>query len=253
MRRARQLLSAGADAYRTSQSRLMPGVSSGVQLLEYPTTGHPLAGPWPAGSRAALFCAGDFWAAEDRFLRSNRIECSVAGFAGGSPDFPKPSFEEVCRGDAEGYREAVKVVYNSRRTSYSDLLWLFWTSHSARHLEKGRAAQQGRQLGSVIFAFGPRQLALAQASKAFVDDRLSAVQPTLILDAAACPFYAADAHHQQRLARDRAQGRPALPGLRAVRAALPRDAFLAHLSALPEAKEALRDEEAPAEEVAVTL
>ncbi|HEV7603436.1 MAG TPA: peptide-methionine (S)-S-oxide reductase, partial [Candidatus Limnocylindrales bacterium] len=58
--------------------------------------GTPLAGPWPVGTRTAIFGLGCFWGAEKAFWQLPGVVTTAVGYAGGST--PNPTYEEACSG-----------------------------------------------------------------------------------------------------------------------------------------------------------
>src|SRR5919198_5157056 len=87
----------------------------------------PLKGPYPAGLETAMFGMGCFWGAERKFWElGDGIYITAVGYAGGHT--PNPTYEEVCSGRT-GHNEVVEVVYDPARTSYDELLKVFWEGH----------------------------------------------------------------------------------------------------------------------------
>jgi peptide-methionine (S)-S-oxide reductase len=161
---------------------------------------HPLAGPYPAGLRKALFGLGCFWGAERAFWQAPGVWVTAVGYAGGST--PNPTYEEVCSG-LTGHTEAVLVVYDPKLTSYEALLKLFWESHDpTQGMRQGNDV--GTQYRSAIYTFSPEQQTAAEASRQAYEDRLAAAGlgkiTTEIREAP--PFYFAEGYHQQYLAKN---------------------------------------------------
>jgi peptide-methionine (S)-S-oxide reductase len=161
---------------------------------------HPLAGPYPAGLRKALFGLGCFWGAERVFWQAPGVWVTAVGYAGGST--PNPTYEEVCSG-LTGHTEAVLVVYDPKLTSYEALLKLFWESHDpTQGMRQGNDV--GTQYRSAIYTFSPEQQTAAEASRQAYEDRLAAAGlgkiTTEIREAP--PFYFAEGYHQQYLAKN---------------------------------------------------
>ena len=162
--------------------------------------GHPLCGPYPAGTQKALFGLGCFWGAERIFWEVPGVWVTAVGYAGGST--PNPTYEEVCSGRT-GHTEAVLVVYDSAATSYEALLKLFWESH-----DPTQGMRQGNDIGtqyrSAIYTCSPEQRAAAEASREAYQARLEAAGlgriTTEIREAP--PFYFAEDYHQQYLAKN---------------------------------------------------
>ena len=179
----------------------LPGRSQPMPLPEqHFVNRHPLAGPYPAGMKKAVFGLGCFWGAERVFWQAPGVWVTAVGYAGGST--PNPTYEEVCSGRT-GHTEAVLVVYDPKLTSYEALLKLFWESHDpTQGMRQGNDV--GTQYRSAIYTFSPEQQAAAEASRQAYEAQLAAAGlrkiTTEIRDAP--PFYFAEGYHQQYLAKN---------------------------------------------------
>jgi peptide-methionine (S)-S-oxide reductase len=121
------------------------------------------------------------------------------GYCGGHT--PNPTYEEVCSGRT-GHTEAVRVVWDTTRVSFSDLLKLFWECHDpTQGMAQGN--DRGSQYRSAIVTTTEAQAALAAASRDHYQQQLAAAGfPAITTDLlAGKPFYFAETHHQQYLAR----------------------------------------------------
>ena len=58
--------------------------------------GTPLEGPWPEGSKLAMFGMGCFWGTEKSMLQVPGVYTTFVGYSGGHT--PNPTYEEVCSG-----------------------------------------------------------------------------------------------------------------------------------------------------------
>jgi peptide-methionine (S)-S-oxide reductase len=159
--------------------------------------GGPLAPPYPEGTQVADFALGCFWGAERVFWQAPGVVTTAVGYAGGYT--PNPTYEEVCSGRT-GHAEAVRVVFDPSRTSYQDLLKLFWESHDpTQGMRQGNDA--GTQYRSVIFYASPEQKAAAEAARETYQRALTAAGhgeiTTEIVPAG--EFYFAEDYHQQYL------------------------------------------------------
>ncbi|MFF3866966.1 peptide-methionine (S)-S-oxide reductase MsrA [Micromonospora sp. NPDC001898] len=160
--------------------------------------GGPLKGPFPAGSRVAVFAMGCFWGAERLFWTLPGVLTTSAGYAGGTT--PNPTYEEVCSGRT-GHAEVVQVVYDPTVISYEDLLKVFWENHDpTQGMRQGNDV--GTQYRSAIYVTGDDQLAAAQASRdafAPIVARAGKGEITTEIDRLG-DYYFAEDHHQQYLA-----------------------------------------------------
>jgi peptide-methionine (S)-S-oxide reductase len=160
----------------------------------------PLKGPFPEGSRTAMFGAGCFWGVERKFWQAPGVISTAVGYAGGHT--PNPTYEEVCSGRT-GHNEVVLVVYDPKAVSYEGLLKLFFESHDpTQGMRQGNDV--GTQYRSGIYVGGPQERAAAEAALATYQKALYAAGhggriTTEIVDAPT--FYYAEDYHQQYLAK----------------------------------------------------
>jgi peptide-methionine (S)-S-oxide reductase len=159
--------------------------------------GTPLKPPFPEGFERAIFGMGCFWGAERVFWQAPGAYTTAVGYAGGFT--PNPTYEEVCSGRT-GHAEVVLVVFDPAKTSYAEMLKLFWESH-----DPTQGMRQGNDIGtqyrSAILVTSEEQRALAESSRAAYAERLRASGYTEITTeiAPAGPFYYAEDYHQQYL------------------------------------------------------
>jgi peptide-methionine (S)-S-oxide reductase len=181
--------------------RALPGRSTPMPVPEkHHVLGTRLAPPFPEGLELALFGMGCFWGAERKFWQADGVYSTSVGYAAGYT--PNPSYEEVCSGKT-GHNEVVRVVFDPKRTSYRELLRIFWESH-----DPSQGMRQGNDVGtqyrSGIYVYSPAQRAEAEATRAAYEHALRAAGggaiTTEILDAP--EFYYAEDYHQQYLAKN---------------------------------------------------
>ncbi|MEA2631415.1 MAG: peptide-methionine (S)-S-oxide reductase [Chloroflexota bacterium] len=159
--------------------------------------GTPLAGPWPDGTKTAVFGLGCFWGAEKAFWQLPGVVATAVGYAGGST--PNPTYNETCSGKT-GHAEVVLVAYDPARISYEQLLKAFWEHHDpTQRMRQGNDV--GTQYRSIILTSDDAQQAAAEASRDAYQANLSAARfgtiTTEIVPAG--PFYYAEDYHQQYL------------------------------------------------------
>jgi peptide-methionine (S)-S-oxide reductase len=159
--------------------------------------GTSLRPPYPTGTQVAEFALGCFWGAEKDFWQTPGVVSTAVGYEGGFT--ANPTYEEVCSGRT-GHAEAVRVVFDPAKISYSELLKVFWESHDpTQGMRQGNDV--GTQYRSAIFYQSPEQQAEAEASRAAYQKRLSEAGygeiSTQIVPAG--EFYFAEDYHQQYL------------------------------------------------------
>ena len=165
--------------------------------------GTPLKGPFPGGIRTAIFGMGCFWGAERMFWQAEGVYTTAVGYAGGFT--PNPTYEEVCSGRT-GHAEAVLVVFDASRTSYEEMLKIFWEGHDpTQGMRQGNdVGTQYRSLHPVATARPscrpprPRERPTRSAHRGrhgHDHHRVRRRRPEH-------PFYYAEAYHQQYLAEE---------------------------------------------------
>src|ERR671934_2005766 len=123
--------------------------------------GTPIAPPFPEGLEQAIVGLGCFWGAERVFWRAPGVYSTAVGYAGGFT--PNPTYEEVCSG-LTGHGEVVLVVFDPAKTSYEDMLRLFWENHDpTQGMRQGN--DRGSQYRSAILYSSDAQRRVAEASR----------------------------------------------------------------------------------------
>jgi peptide-methionine (S)-S-oxide reductase len=162
--------------------------------------GTPLEPPFPEGFEQAVFGLGCFWGAERVFWQAPGVYTTAVGYAGGHT--PNPTYGEVCSGRT-GHTEAVLVVFDPAKTTYDELLRLFWENH-----DPTQGMRQGNDVGSqyrsaVLFTSEAQHEAAAR-SRAMYQQQLSGSGYGSITTEIAPlgDFYYAEDYHQQYLAKN---------------------------------------------------
>ena len=161
--------------------------------------GTPLRPPYPAGLEVAVFGLGCFWGAERLFWKLDGVYSTAAGYAGGYT--ANPTYDEVCSGKT-GHAEVVQVVHDPAKTSYADLLKIFWEAHDPTQ-EMRQGNDVGTQYRSAIYTTTPAQVELSGATAASFGQVLRGAGYGAIATEIAPlgEFYFAEDYHQQYLAK----------------------------------------------------
>ncbi len=179
----------------------LPGRDREMPVPErHEVLGTPLKPPFPEGLERAVVGMGCFWGAERVFWQAPGVYTTAVGYAGGFT--PNPTYDEVCSGRT-GHTEAVLVVFDPAKTSYTEILRLFWENHDpTQGMRQGNDV--GTQYRSAIYYSGEAQRAAAEASMTAYAERLrDAGYPVVTTEIAkAGPFYYAEDYHQQYLAKN---------------------------------------------------
>ena len=159
--------------------------------------GTPMKPPFPEGFEVFVVGMGCFWGAERVFWQAPGVYTTAVGYAGGYT--PNPTYEEVCSGRT-GHAEVVLVVFDPAKTSYDEMLRLFWENHDpTQGMRQGNDV--GSQYRSAIFTRSDGQQETAVASRDAYQKQLAEAGygeiTTEIVPAG--EFYFAEAYHQQYL------------------------------------------------------
>jgi peptide-methionine (S)-S-oxide reductase len=162
--------------------------------------GAPLEPPFPDGLERAVFGMGCFWGAERVFWQAPGVYTTAVGYAGGYT--PNATYEEVCSGRT-GHAEVLLVVFDPSKTSYEEMLRLFWENHDpTQGMRQGNDV--GTQYRSAILFTSDAQREAAERSLAMYEERLraSGYGPITTEIAPLDDFYYAEDYHQQYLAKN---------------------------------------------------
>jgi peptide-methionine (S)-S-oxide reductase len=181
--------------------RALPGRSEKMPVPErHFVLGTRLEPPFPEGIETAVFGMGCFWGAERMFWEADGVYTTAVGYAGGYT--PNPSYEEVCSGST-GHTEVVLVAFDPAKTSYEEMLRIFWENHDpTQGMRQGNDV--GTQYRSAIYLTDESQRAAADASLAMYDERLRKAGYTDVTTEIRDDqqFYYAEDYHQQYLAKN---------------------------------------------------
>ena len=162
--------------------------------------GNPLTPPFPDGFETAVFGLGCFWGAERIFWQAPGVWTTAVGYAGGYT--PNPTYEEVCSGST-GHTEAVLAVLDPSKTSYEEMLRIFWEGHDpTQGMRQGNDV--GTQYRSAIYTYGAEQDRIARHSLEAYQAALAAKGfGAITTEVRPAPeFYFAEPYHQQYLAKN---------------------------------------------------
>ena len=192
------MLRFGHKTEMVDRANALPGRSDEMPVPAlHEVLGTPLKPPFPEGLERAVFGLGCFWGAERVFWQAPGVYTTAVGYAGGFT--PNPTYEEVCSGRT-GHTEAVLVVFDPKKTSYEELLRLFWENHDpTQGMRQGNDV--GTQYRSAIYWTTDEQRDQAEASREIYEKKLRAAgYPEITTEIAqAGPFFYAEDYHQQYL------------------------------------------------------
>ncbi len=147
----------------------------------------------------AVLAGGCFWGMEDILRKVDGVIETEVGYTGGRVADPK--YDDVRTGES-GHAEAVRIVFDPTRLSYSDLLekWFFRMHDPTTKNRQGNDV--GSQYRSAIFVMSEEQRKVAERVKQRVDasGKWNAPIVTEIVDASA--FTRAEDYHQDYLVKN---------------------------------------------------
>jgi peptide-methionine (S)-S-oxide reductase len=178
----------------------LPGRAERMRIADaHVVTGEPLDGAFE-GCERILVAMGCFWGAERIFWQAPGVISTSVGYVAGAT--PNPSYEEVCSGRT-GHTEAVRAIFDPEKTSYAEMLRIFWESHDpTQGMRQGN--DTGTQYRSGLYYYDDIQKALALESRDVFQERLSkAGYGRITTELIAAPeYYFAEDYHQQYLAKN---------------------------------------------------
>lgn len=140
----------------------------------------------------AVFAGGCFWCEETAFEGKPGIISVVSGYAGGKS--ADPTYEEVSAGGT-GHAEVVEVTFDPSKTSYSNLLKIFWVNIDPTDAG-GQFCDRGTQYRSEIFYMDETQKKLAEQSKKEIEKTKTFKEPIVTQITKLKAFYPAEEYHQ---------------------------------------------------------
>ena len=145
-----------------------------------------------AATEKATFAGGCFWCMEAPFDKLPGVVSVTAGYTGGQ--VKNPTYEEVSAGGT-GHAEAVQIVFDPSKTSYSRLLDIYWRNIDPTVSDR-QFCDVGSQYRSAIFYHSEEQRRAAMQSKAALERNKPFKGAILTEITPAGVFYAAEEYHQ---------------------------------------------------------
>ena len=140
---------------------------------------------------SAIFAGGCFWCIEKDFEKLSGVIEVESGYTAGRT--PQPTYEQVSAGQT-GHTEAVRVIYDPAKVSYSQLVEYFWR-HIDPTVKDRQFCDSGSQYRSGIYWQNEAERKVAEASR---DELLKSKRfPVIHTElAAASTFWMAEDYHQ---------------------------------------------------------
>lgn len=140
----------------------------------------------------ATFAGGCFWCMEPPFDKVDGVILTTVGYCGGKEE--NPTYQQVSAGKT-GHTEAIEIVYDPSRITYSELLDVFWRNINPTQ-ENGQFYDVGRQYRAAIFYHDEEQRRLAKASKEELKKSGRFNKKIVTEIVLATTFYKAEEYHQ---------------------------------------------------------
>ena len=186
---------------RVEPDQALPGRSDEMAVPErHYVLDTPLKPRFPEGLEQAVFGMGCFWGAERIFWQAPGVYTTAVGYAGGLT--PNATYREVCSGRT-GHTEAVLVVFDPAKTSYEEMLRLFWEGH-----DPTQGMRQGNDVGTqyrsaAYWTSEAQHEALLASREAFGENLGKSGYGEITTEIApAGDFFYAEPDHQQYLAKN---------------------------------------------------
>jgi peptide methionine sulfoxide reductase msrA/msrB len=122
-------------------------------------------------------------------MRARGVENTTVGYMGGHTQYP--TYREVCYNNT-GHVETTEVEFDNTKTSYEDLVKLFFETHDFTQIG-GQGPDIGDQYRSVIFYTTNEQKYIAQKLISILKDKGYKVATDLL---PAPHFWVAEEYHQ---------------------------------------------------------
>ncbi len=115
----------------------------------------------------AYFASGCFWGTEYYFEKAKGVLKTTVGYMGGHTD--NPTYQQVCSGNT-GHAETMEVLYDTRQTSYEEMVKLFFETHDFTQYNR-QGPDVGTQYRSVIFYTSQQQEDTAIKYKKILEEK----------------------------------------------------------------------------------
>ena len=150
--------------------------------------------------QTAVFAGGCFWCTEAVFEIMEGVDDVISGYSGGTKE--TANYDTVSTGRT-GHAEAILITFDPTKTSYGQLLKIFFdVAHDPTQLNR-QGADVGTQYRSAIFYAGEEQKHVAEAYIKQLNVAHAFAKPIVTLVVALDKFYSAEAYHQNYAAQNR--------------------------------------------------
>jgi peptide-methionine (S)-S-oxide reductase len=156
-----------------------------------------------AGPQKVVLAGGCFWCTEGVFENTPGVLDVVSGYAGGTAETAKYN---VVSGGATDHAEAIEITYDPSKTTYGELLKVFFSiAHDPTTLNR-QGPDAGRQYRSAIFFANDDQKRVAEAYIRQLDEAKVFSSPIVTTLEPLTQFYPAEQYHQDFVRNNPNQG-----------------------------------------------
>lgn len=152
------------------------------------------------GQQTVVLAGGCFWCTEAVFEIMEGVDDVVSGYAGGTEETAQ--YDIVSTGRT-GHAEAILITYDPQKTSYEEILKIFFSvAHDPTTLNR-QGADRGPQYRSAIFYADEEQKKVAEAYIKQLDAAHVFANPIVTQVVPLEKFYTAEGYHQDYAGRNR--------------------------------------------------
>jgi peptide-methionine (S)-S-oxide reductase len=139
-----------------------------AEELEKQATVTPVQVPGKNGFNKAYFASGCFWCVEAIYESVYGVEEAISGYSGGHTEYP--TYESTNTGTT-GHAEAVEVIYDPKKVSFSSLVDVYFGSQNITQVN-GQGPDRGSQYRSILFYQN-------EAEKEIIDTKIASLNKQL--------------------------------------------------------------------------
>ncbi len=140
----------------------------------------------------AIFAGGCFWCMVEPFYEVEGVTEVASGYTGGATI--NPTYEDVCKG-CTGHYEAIKVMYNPTKVTYTELLDVYFKQIDPTDAG-GQFGDRGESYRPAIFYTTQAQKDLAEEAIGMMEDSKKFDKPIVVKILPGEVFYKAEEYHQ---------------------------------------------------------
>lgn len=147
----------------------------------------------PQTTEKAIFAGGCFWCMQPAFDNVPGVISTRVGYTGGKEE--NPTYEQVAS-HSTGHREAIEVIFDPAKVSYSKVLEVFWRNIDPTQAN-GQFYDVGHQYTTAICYTSPEQQKIAEGSKHALANSGKFKKPIATAIEPAAKFWPAEDYHQK--------------------------------------------------------